>query len=109
MTPEEISNTRDDRFQDLCKLCENLGYRGSIQQLFNPNGSAVSSLINMLEDNPGAVRALIDWLADNHGEDLPECEKCGMVECECDDGNEEPNHCNGCDDSQCNCKENVIE
>ena len=85
MTPQEIGNTRDDRFQDLCKLSEKLGYGDGINQLQLPNGSFVSSLIDLLEDNPGAVRALIDWLADNHGEEEPDCESCGMFECECCD------------------------
>jgi hypothetical protein len=90
MTPTEIRNTRDDRFQDLCKLAEQLGYKEvDVPQLFNPNGSCITSLINLLEDNPGATRAMIDWLADNHGEEETEdgCEDCqnGATECACQD------------------------
>lgn len=47
----------------LAKLCEKLGYKGN--QLLLPNGAAVTSITDFMEDNPGAVEALLTWIADN--------------------------------------------
>ena len=52
--------------QDLCALVEQLGYRGSFQQLTFNNGASVSSLLNFLEDNPGCVESILDWVQDNY-------------------------------------------
>ena len=61
--------------QNLCALSEELGYRGSYQQLMLPNGSAVSSLLNFLEDNPGCMDAMMNWIQDNYEEDLKDSEE----------------------------------
>jgi len=60
--------------ETLCSLSEDLGYRGSFQQLILNNGSAVSSLINFLEDNPGCIDAMFEWINDNYEEELSDAE-----------------------------------
>ena len=60
--------------EDLCEISEHLGYRGSFQQLICNNGSAVSSLLNFLEDNPGCVEAIHDWISYNYSDELSEVE-----------------------------------
>lgn len=103
MTPEDISKVSyGDRckWQDLCKLAEDLGYRcSSYGQLQNNNGSFATSFIDMIDDNPGLAVAITDWLAENHGK---ECEVCGMFECECCED------C-GCSQDDCECGEEEVQ
>lgn len=54
--------------EDLCMVTEHLGYRGAYQQLLLNNGSAVSSLLNFLEDNPDCMKVIFSWIQDNYPE-----------------------------------------
>jgi hypothetical protein len=68
MTRREIEDLHTEGgrgVEDLAKMAEELGYRGAWQQLMLGNGTAVSSITNMLEDNPGMIRAIYDFVLEN--------------------------------------------
>lgn len=51
--------------KQLCKLCEELGYGRYLRQGIFDNGSAMSSLIDFLNDNPGCIEIILSWIKDN--------------------------------------------
>lgn len=52
-------------FRALCGLARSLGYDTEPKQLYNSDGTTVSSLINMLEDNPVMIEAIIKVVSKN--------------------------------------------
>jgi hypothetical protein len=60
MKRSEIENVTLRNSADLCKLAEQLGYRGS---------SSVSSLLSFFDDNPGAMETVAEWVLNNLAEE----------------------------------------
>jgi hypothetical protein len=52
--------------EDLCKISEELGYRGWFQKLTLRNGASVTSLLNLLEGNPDLVKVIYSWIEKKH-------------------------------------------
>ncbi len=67
---DDLFNEGSRGIQDLCYLSEAIGYKDKYPQLVLNNGSAVSSLVNFLQDNPGAIQAIYDWVEDNYNLEL---------------------------------------
>lgn len=88
MKKDDILKTRPDS-NSLCKLAEQLGYKGkgrfAINQLQCNNGAFVSSLLSFLDDNPDACDTIIQWTAKYYGDRAEYCEDCGCDDCECDE------------------------
>jgi hypothetical protein len=63
--PHYLPTEGNRGFTSLCGLAGYMGYDTYPQQLYNSDGTTVSSLMNMLEDNPGMVQAIFDWIDDN--------------------------------------------
>lgn len=87
--PESLPSEGERGFTTLCGLARHLGYDTYPQQLYNNDGTTVSSLINMLQDNPGMIEAMYKWVAKNYSRDeLEKGEKDEDEECD-DDGEDE--------------------
>lgn len=52
--------------EDLCKISEELGYKGWFQKLTLRNGASVTSLLNLLERNPDLVKTIYSWIEKNY-------------------------------------------
>lgn len=63
---EDLPTEGNRGFRALCGLARSLGYDTEPKQLYNSDGTTVSSLINMLEDNPVMIEAIIKVVSTRH-------------------------------------------